>query len=801
MRNNQNPWIGLRAYVEGETLYGRDREILELTTFVMAETEVVLYGKSGTGKSSIINAGVIPSARRNGYIPLTIRLEHNSKSPDYVTQIKNAIQKTGVVIREVVPPHSCSKTLLWELFHCNEFLNSDGSRAKLLIIFDQFEEVFTLQEQKEKRELFFKEVADILNNIKPRELCAEETRLPSATVNDNAGKEPSDDDIFSQIEQLNLEECISSSSYIDNCVHFLFALREDYLSDFEFYTQNIPALKHHRYSFRPIEENQALEIIMNPQKGLVSESVAKQIVAKISKTSDGESSSSSGIDTAILSLFLSQLYQRLPENATSITTDMLDKFGKNIIHDFYISTVSDESRIRPEAVRWLEQILLTKDNHRDNKDIKDVLDRKNGLTAEELKYLEKDKRILTRFKRSKTTRIEFVHDVIAEVASQHKLEAEAEATARKEQALQSRKARRKLWMTIAISSLILLCAIMSMWAFIPKQTDGLPVKQPFMISFLEDSLTTENEYWKGDLSIIGHRAEAPDTVLFKRIVDKGLRDSMFKIEVDTLRSVSFSLKFPSYSKYQDIEFEKDYSELVKALNVQMQLRKKQPKTYPYYGNVSVEYNGKEYPAQNTLICLHDITTRTDSAGNFRYYLEKELSDEDDIFIIKKGFSSVDFKAVDNLKDNIHRFVLAPKDSIRYLRERIATIDSVAKANKEKAYYMRNKKIFLKDGSTDILNLCGSYIKTIDQKYIIEGYFYLKSGISNNNEIDDLCSSYYLFTGYIDRKWTDGVKNYSIEGKNFIGNTLDITGTFKEKGWIWTGEVTSPVGFNATFPKD
>ena len=110
--------------------------------------------------------------------------------------------------------------------------------------------------------------------------------MPSATVNDIACKEPSDDDIFSQIEQLNLEECISSSSYIDNCVHFLFALREDYLSDFEFYTQNIPALKHHRYSFRPIEENQALEIIMNPQKGLVSESVAKQIVAKIRKTSE-----------------------------------------------------------------------------------------------------------------------------------------------------------------------------------------------------------------------------------------------------------------------------------------------------------------------------------------------------------------------------------------------------------------------------------------------------------------------------------------------------------------------------------
>jgi len=264
-----------------------------------------------------------------------------------------------------------------------------------------------------------------------------------------------------------------------------------------------------------------------------------------------------------------------------------------------------------------------------------ILDRKNGLTTDELNYLEKDKRILTRFKRSKITRIEFVHDIIAEVAAQHKLAVEAEMIAKKDQALQAIKAKRKLWLTILISIAVVILAIGIMWSFTSKQSDILPVKQSFMISFLEDSLTTENEYWKGDFSVIGHRVNAPDTILFKRTVDKGLRDSIFKIEVDTLHSVSFTLTFPSYSKYQDIVFQKDYSELVKALNVQMQLRKKQPKTFPYFGNVSVESNGIKWPVQNALICLHDITTRTDSCGNFKYYLENELSDDDDIFIIKK----------------------------------------------------------------------------------------------------------------------------------------------------------------------
>lgn len=800
MDNNQNPWVGLRAYTEGERLFGRDKDILELTTYVLAETEVVLYGKSGTGKSSIINAGVIPSARRKGYTPLTIRLEHNVDSPSYIDQIINAIKKTGITIKKVVDYDDDAHPLLWEFFHCNEFLNENGTRAKLLIIFDQFEEIFTLQELKENRNRFFKEVADLLNDIKPRELCSKENQSDSDKEEDSTKEHNhNNDDIFAQIDKLDLETCEEPLSYVENNVHFVFTLREDYLSDFEYYTNKIPVLKQHRYAFRPIDEVQAMEIIVSPQKGLVSESVAKQIIAKISKTSDGENISTTGIDTAILSLFLSQLYQRLPENATSISSDMLDKFGKDIIKDYYISSISDNTKIRPTAVKWIENILLTKDNHRDNKDIKDVLDKTNGLTPDELNYLEKEKRILTRFKRSKITRIEFVHDIIAEVAAQHKHMVEAESIAKEEHAQQERKAKRKFWLTIIICAVAIVLITCTMWSFIPKQTDVLPMKQSFMISFLEDSLTTENEYWKGDFSVIGHRVNAKDTILFQRTVDKGLRDSVYKIEVDTLNSVSFLLKFPSYSKYQDIEFQKDYSELVRTLNIQMQLRKKQPKTFPYFGNVSVEANGIKWPVQNALICLHDITTRTDSCGNFKYYLENELSNDDDIFIIKKGFSSADFKAIDNIDQNVHNFILTPKDSIQNVKYRIASIDSIALIPGKTIYRIKNQKIYKKDGSSDVLNLNGVYKRTIDQKYMIEGYFYFQSDLRKDKHEDDLYS-YYFFTGEIDRNWKDGFKNYSVEGKNYIGNVLDITGTYKQKVGSWTGEITSPVGFNAVFPE-
>ena len=72
----KNPWLGLESYKEGEILYGRDDDIRDLSQCVLNDIDTLLYGKSGIGKSSILNAGILPAARRNGYLPVLIRLSH-----------------------------------------------------------------------------------------------------------------------------------------------------------------------------------------------------------------------------------------------------------------------------------------------------------------------------------------------------------------------------------------------------------------------------------------------------------------------------------------------------------------------------------------------------------------------------------------------------------------------------------------------------------------------------------------------------------------------------------------------------
>src|SRR5262245_65449729 len=70
-----NPYPGPRPFRSGEKLYGRDREITQLFYLLSAERIVVLHSPSGAGKSSLLNAGLVPRLRQERFdVWPTIRL-------------------------------------------------------------------------------------------------------------------------------------------------------------------------------------------------------------------------------------------------------------------------------------------------------------------------------------------------------------------------------------------------------------------------------------------------------------------------------------------------------------------------------------------------------------------------------------------------------------------------------------------------------------------------------------------------------------------------------------------------------
>src|SRR3954454_14213112 len=60
------PYPGLRPFEEREQrlFFGRDRQIKEILQRLERSSFAVVIGGSGSGKSSIVNAGVIPSLRK-----------------------------------------------------------------------------------------------------------------------------------------------------------------------------------------------------------------------------------------------------------------------------------------------------------------------------------------------------------------------------------------------------------------------------------------------------------------------------------------------------------------------------------------------------------------------------------------------------------------------------------------------------------------------------------------------------------------------------------------------------------------
>ncbi len=61
MRNTRpNPYPGPRAFQHGEALFGRERETAQLLDLLIAERVVLLYAPSGAGKTSLVQAALVP---------------------------------------------------------------------------------------------------------------------------------------------------------------------------------------------------------------------------------------------------------------------------------------------------------------------------------------------------------------------------------------------------------------------------------------------------------------------------------------------------------------------------------------------------------------------------------------------------------------------------------------------------------------------------------------------------------------------------------------------------------------------
>ena len=69
--DSENPWPGLESFQENahDFFFGRDREAESLLDHLRDASITVLYGRSGLGKTSLLQAGLFPALREENFLP------------------------------------------------------------------------------------------------------------------------------------------------------------------------------------------------------------------------------------------------------------------------------------------------------------------------------------------------------------------------------------------------------------------------------------------------------------------------------------------------------------------------------------------------------------------------------------------------------------------------------------------------------------------------------------------------------------------------------------------------------------
>lgn len=149
MANNKvkSPFKFLDSYnkEDKDIFFGREQETYELYDRIFETNLVLLYGASGTGKTSLINCGLGNQFESTDWHPIFIRRKDNIMESIKEELQHHAIKKTKPstsIIEQV-------KSLYLDYF------------KPIYLIFDQFEEIFILGEKAEQT-LFFETIYQLL---------------------------------------------------------------------------------------------------------------------------------------------------------------------------------------------------------------------------------------------------------------------------------------------------------------------------------------------------------------------------------------------------------------------------------------------------------------------------------------------------------------------------------------------------------------------------------------------------------------------------------------------------------------
>ena len=162
-----NPFVGPRPIEKGQPIFGRDLEIAQLYDLLYAERIVLLYSPSGAGKSSLVQAGLIPRLAQQFDVwkPVRVNLEPETDARGVNRYVRSCIFgfEAGVPKRLQREEKSLSSQTLQDYVAGRP--QRPSAPKNIVMIFDQFEEVLTADPfGVEAKKEFFSQLGKLLQD-------------------------------------------------------------------------------------------------------------------------------------------------------------------------------------------------------------------------------------------------------------------------------------------------------------------------------------------------------------------------------------------------------------------------------------------------------------------------------------------------------------------------------------------------------------------------------------------------------------------------------------------------------------
>jgi WD40 repeat protein/DNA-binding SARP family transcriptional activator len=163
----ENPYQGLRAFgeAEAEQFYGRDAVVKELLGMLAERRLVAVVGPSGIGKSSVVRAGLVPAVRE-GRLPGSESWVVTDLYPGSYPYEELAAALLRVAVTR--PDELVDELERDELGIARVVKRILPPDTELLLVVDQFEELFTLTTDEESRRRFLDGLTRLATDARSR---------------------------------------------------------------------------------------------------------------------------------------------------------------------------------------------------------------------------------------------------------------------------------------------------------------------------------------------------------------------------------------------------------------------------------------------------------------------------------------------------------------------------------------------------------------------------------------------------------------------------------------------------------